>query len=57
MTREHLAVLIGGIIVLILRTGDLLLRWVAKKLGVEELPDKVQPPFIPPPKEMPNESD
>ena len=50
MYREHVAVLIGGIIVLVLRTGDLLLKWVARKLGVEEIPEHLRPPQIPPPK-------
>lgn len=40
MYREHMAVLIGGIVILVLRMGDLLLKWVATKLGVEELPEK-----------------
>lgn len=40
MYREHVAVLIGGMVVLALRMGDILLKWVAKKLGVEEIPEK-----------------
>ena len=57
MTREHVAVLIGGLVVLVLRMGDILLKWVARKLGVEEIPDRPRPPPLPPPKEMPDESD
>lgn len=51
MEREYWAVLIGGVITLILRTGDLLLKWFAKRLGVYELPEyKIPPPptAIPP---------
>lgn len=57
MTREHVAVLIGGLVVLVLRMGDILLKWVARKLGVEEIPDRTRPPPLPPPKEKPDESD
>lgn len=34
MTREYFAILIGGIIALVLRLGDVLVKWVAKRLGV-----------------------
>ncbi len=55
MTREYVAVLIVGLVVLVLRMGDLLLKWVARKLGVEEIPDRPPRPPLPPPKEKPDE--
>lgn len=36
MTRESLAILVGGLIALILRLGDVLLKWTARRLGIPE---------------------
>lgn len=40
MTRESLAILVGGLIALILRLGDVLLKWTARRLGIPEDPEQ-----------------
>lgn len=54
MSREYLAMLIGGLIALVLRAGDVLLKYFAHKLGVdmERNPDYKNGGH-PPPKDPP----